>query len=129
MLKCYINIARCELNFWEVLFLVAVQISLNSVVESSSNKNHSKFSQCQQFVLLSVSIMWLANNHFFVSGGKICWYCRQLQILSLMKSGLATVHIVKEYWIQFQGGERSVNCCTAGKYVSGANQDGSSDDF
>ena len=54
MLKCYINIARCELNFCEVLFLVGVQISLNSVEEGISNKNHSKFSQCQQFVLLAV---------------------------------------------------------------------------
>ena len=56
MLKCYINIARCELNFCEVLFLVGVQISLNSVVESASNKNQSKFSQCQQFVMVAVGI-------------------------------------------------------------------------
>ena len=54
MLECYINIAGCELDLCEVLFLVGVQISLNSVEEGTSNKNHSKFSQCQQFVLLAV---------------------------------------------------------------------------
>ena len=55
ILKCCINIARGELNFWKVLFLVVVQISLNSVVESTSNKN--RFHSVSN-LLLGVSILF-----------------------------------------------------------------------
>ena len=93
---------RCK--FPQIQLLTALQISSNSVVESTSNKNRSKFSQCQQFFCSVNSITYCK-----ASVASICLCLQDLQMHKqnqtttnpLRPKKTVSCHYAKIYWILY----------------------------